>query len=386
MKNWLKLLLLCVPVLVVAVLVEGQDGPINPGSQTVAKPRKPPTEDSSNSTTTTPPASPDQTPIPSQYNKKNAETNLGGPAFHVESNVVTVDVAVLDNKGRFIPKIPKGNFRVMEDGVPQKITNFSLGEAPITISMVIEFSARFQNMYTAGWYQTLTATYGFVQMLKPEDYVAVIAYDLRPEILSDFSTDRSKVQEALSRLRIPAFRESCLFDAVTDTADRMTSIEGRKAILLIASGRDTLSKLTFDQTRKKLQEDGVPIYFFGLLGIQREMADASGRMGAIQNLDFLQADNEMRTFAKETGGMAFFPRFYGEYGQIFNDILMQMRNQYSIGYQPTNQARDGKFRKIKVDLINPATNEPLKVTDEKGKPIKYQIVAKAGYTAPRSVE
>jgi VWFA-related protein len=304
----------------------------------------------------------------------------------VESNVVTVDVAVVDNKGRFIPKIPKGNFRVMEDGVPQKVTNFALAEAPITISLVIEFSARFQNMYTAGWYQTLTATYGFVQMLKPEDYVAVVAYDLKPEILSDFSADRSKTAEALARLRIPAFRESCLFDAVTDTAERMSSIEGRKAILLIASGIDTLSKLTFDQTRKKLQEDGIPVYFFGLLGMQREMADARGRMGAVQNLDFLQADNEMRTFAKETGGMAFFPRFQGEYGQIFNDILQQMRSQYSIGYQPTNQARDGKFRKIKIDLINPATNEPLKVTDEKGKPIKYQIIAKAGYTAPRSVE
>ena len=381
MKTWLKLLLLCVPAVIVAVVVEGQDGPINPGSQTVAKPRKPPTDDSA-----TTPGSTNQPAIPSVYNKKNAETTLEGPSFHVESNVVTVDVAVLDNKGRFIPKIPKGAFRVMEDGVPQKLTNFSLGEAPITLSMVIEFSAKFQQYYSAGWQQTLQAAYGFVTMLKPVDYVAVVAYDLKSEILSDFSTDRSKTQEALSRLRIPAFHEANLFDAVTDTAERMQAIEGRKAVLLIASGIDTFSKQTFDQCRKRLQEYGVPIYFFGLLQMQREMADARGRMSATSSLDFLQADNEMRTFAKETGGMAFFPRFYGEYGQIFNDIVQQMRNQYSLGYQPTNSARDGKFRKIKIDLVNPATNEPLKVTDEKGKPIKYQIVAKAGYTAPRTVE
>ena len=381
MKPWLKLLLFCLPALIVALLVEGQDGPINPGSQTVAKPRKPPTDDSS-----TPPAATDQPKIPSAYDKRNAETNLGGPSFHVESNVVTVDVSVLDNKGVFIPNIPKGNFRIMEDGVPQKLTNFSLGEAPITISMVIEFSAKFQQYYSAGWAQTLQASYGFVQMLKPVDYVAVVAYDLKTEILSDFSTDRNKTGEALSRLRIPAFHEANLFDAVTETADRMTSIEGRKAILLIASGIDTFSKQTFDQCRKKLQEDGVPIYFFGLLQMQREMADARGRMGAVQNLDFLQADNEMRTFSKETGGMAFFPRFQGEYMQIFNAILQQMRNQYSLGYQPTNQARDGKFRKIKIDLVNPETNEPLKVKDDKGKPVKYQILAKAGYTAPRTVE
>ena len=67
-------------------------------------------------------------------------------------------------------------------------------------------------------------------------------------------------------------------------------------------------------------------------------------------------------------------------------VAGHLRNQYSIGYEPANKARDGKFRKIKVELVNPSTNEPLRVTDEKGKPIKYQIVAKNGYTAPREVE
>lgn len=385
MKAWLKLFSPYVPTLAVAVIfgvvyLEGQDGPATQGGQTVAKPRKKPADDSS-----TPPADTDQPKIPSAYSKKNAESTLEGPSFHVESNVVTIDVSVLDNRNSFIPNIPRGNFRIMEDGVPQKITNFSMGDAPVTIAMVIEFSNKFQQYYSAGWFETLQAAYGFVGMLKPEDYIAVIAYDIKPEILSDFSADRSKTQEALSRLRIAAFHEANLFDAVTFTADRMTGIEGRKAILLITSGIDTFSRQTFDQCRKKLQEYGVPIYVFGLLQAQREMADARGAMGPIRNLDFLQADNEMRTFAKETGGQAYFPRFYGEYPQIFNQIAQSLRQQYSLGYQPTNQARDGKFRKIKIDLINPETNEPLKVIAN-GKPIKYQIVAKAGYTAPRVVE
>src|SRR5579871_6031329 len=196
MKVWLKLFLLCIPAIIVAVALEGQEGPINPGSQTVGKPRKKPADDSST------PAESEQPKIPSVYNKKNAETALEGPSFHVESNVVTVDVSVLDNHGVFIPKIPQGNFRIMEDGVPQKVTNFSMGEAPITIAMVIEFSNLFQSYYGSGWFQTLEASYGFVQTLKPEDYVAVVAYDMKPEILSDFSADRSKTQEALARLRI----------------------------------------------------------------------------------------------------------------------------------------------------------------------------------------
>ena len=114
--------------------------------------------------------------------------------------------------------------------------------------------------------------------------------------------------------------------------------------------------------------------------------DARGAMGPIQRMDFLQADNQMRTFAKETGGQSYFPRFYGEFPSIYQAIQQSLRNQYSLAYAPTNAAHDGKFRKIKVELVNPATNEPLRVTDEKGKPVKYQIIAKAGYNAPREVE
>jgi VWFA-related protein len=254
----------------------------------------------------------------------------------------------------------------------------------MTITMVIEFSNRYQRFYSSAWFQTLSAAYGFLQTLKPEDYVAIVAYDLRSEILSDFSTDRQQAYEAMQRLRIAGFSESNLYDALVDTAQRMQDIEGRKAILLLSSGVDTFSKLTFDKARKGVQDAGVPIYAIGLMQAIRIMYE--GQMGPIQRLDFLQADNQMRTFAKESGGMAFFPRFYGEMPGIFQAISEAMRNQYVLTYNPANQARDGKFRKIKVEVIDPKTNEPLRVVDEKGKPIKYQIVAKLGYTAPREVE
>jgi VWFA-related protein len=230
----------------------------------------------------------------------------------------------------------------------------------------------------------LTASYGFVQTLKPEDYVAIVAFDMRPEILCDFTTDRMKVQEAMQRLRIPGFSESNLFDAVVDTVQRMNNIEGRKAILLIATGRDTFSKLTFDKARKAIQEGGVPIYAISILQAFRIMADQY--MGPMQRMDFLQADNEMNTFARETGGKAFFPRFFGEYPGIFQNISQALRNQYSLAYHPSNQAKDGKFRKIKVELVNPENGDALKIVDEKHKPIKYSVIAKGGYTAPREVE
>jgi VWFA-related protein len=364
----------------VTVVLLAQQGPKTDGSETVARPRKPGAAPNA-------PAEPDQPKIPSKFGKpKEGDLPDGVTTFKSDVLTVSVDVAVLDTKGHFIPKIPKNYFRVLEDGVPQQVTGFSVGEAPMTICMVIEFSNQFQSYYSSGWFETLTAAYGFVQTLKPEDYVAIVAYDLRPERLSDFTTDRQQTAEALSRLRIAGFSESVLYDAVVDTAQRMQDIEGRKAIVLIASGIDTFSKLTFDKARRAIQDAGVPIYTIGLLQSAREFADASGALGSTARLDFLQADNQMRTFASETGGMSFFPRFQGEFPAIFRSVAEAMRNEYVLTYNPSNQARDGKVRKIKVQLIDPETNQPLRVNDEKGKAIKYQIVAKPGYTAPHEVE
>ena len=158
------------------------------------------------------------------------------------------------------------------------------------------------------------------------------------------------------------------------------------AIVLIASGIDTFSKLTYDKARKALQDAGVPIYTIGLMQSAREMADAAGYLGPIERMDFLQADNQLRTFASETGGMSYFPRFYGEFPGIFQSIAQTLRSNYVLTYNPSNQARDGKARRIKVELVNPETNEAVRLNDDKGKPIKYKVVAKTGYTAPREVE
>jgi len=299
---------------------------------------------------------------------------------------VTLDVAVLDNHGNPIPKIPQERFRILEDNTPQKITGYSVGEAPMTVCLVVEFSNKFQRLYGAGWFQALQDAYYFVQTLKPEDYLAVIAYDMRPEILSDFSTDRAQAAEALQRLRIPAFSEANLYDTLIFTGERMQDIEGRKAIVLLSSGVDTFSKVTFDKARHAIQDNGVPIYAIGLLQTQREMMGGRpGMAGGMADMDLAVANEQMKTFANETGGRAFFPRFQGEMSGIFRMVQDSMRNNYTLTYQPSNQTKDGKFRRLKVELVN-SDNQPLKVVDEKNKPIKVQIITKAGYKAPREVE
>ena len=273
----MKIVLPCAAmILVVASLLVGQtQGPLKDPGATVARPRKNPDSNTGND---------EELPkIPSKL-KKDPQMTKGTDVaqFKADVDIVTVDVAVIDNKGHFIPGIPPGNFRLLEDNVPQQLRKVDMGEAPMTIALVIEFSNLFQRYWSAAWYQTLQLAWGFAESLKPEDYAAVVAYDMRPEILTDFTTDKMKIREGLDRLKIAAFSEANMFDAVTDTADRMSEIEGRKAILLITSGIDTFSKLTYDQTRKKLQEAGVPVYSIGLMQMQREMADAY--MGGAQRM------------------------------------------------------------------------------------------------------
>lgn len=351
----------------------------NPGtsSETVAKPRKSTSGNSGNSSDD----NQAQAPIPSKLSPKATKGNdeTADASFKAETNIVNVDVQVIDPHGNPIPGITRDKFRILEDNVPQTLTNFSVSQAPMTVAMVIEFSGKFQAYWSYGWRDTLNASYGFVNSLKPDDYVAVIAYDLRSEILSDFTNDRSKTMDALSRLRIPGFSESNMFDALADTTDRMSKIEGRKAVLLIASGIDTFSKLTYDKARKALQEAGVPVYSIEVLGLMRAMSPNDP-------MSFLQGDNELRTFAKETGGQVYFPRFPQELPGVFQQISLALRSQYSLAYSPNNQARDGKFRKLTIQLVNPGTNEPLKMIDQKGKAIKYTVLAKAGYLAPHAVE
>src|ERR1043166_1524846 len=156
MKAFRVIAIICICSLGMAWLSRAQQGPKPTGSETVAKPKK--KGDA---------AEPDLPKIPSKFEKKDKDLPQGVPTFKTDVTTVTVDVAVLDNKGHFIPKIPKGNFRILEDSVPQQLSGYSVGEAPMTIAMVIEFSNRYQRFYSEPWYQTLTAAYGFLESPNP---------------------------------------------------------------------------------------------------------------------------------------------------------------------------------------------------------------------------
>lgn len=389
-KNWTiaaGMLLLLLP-LVMALSAAAQDTP--PPSSS-----KPDTQQSPNKQETPPEAGGPQNDVgPYVIPKKKEEPPPPPPekpkkiegmpdySLKVDVPLVNVDVSVISKDGQFIPGLKQDNFRVLEDGVPQKISTFNQAEAPITAVLLVEYAATNYNYM----YDALNASYTFASGLKKEDWVAVVSYDMQSHILVDFTQDKKAVYGALNMLRIPGFSERNLFDAVYDTIDRLDRLEGRKYIILVSSGRDTFSKLNLDQILKKIKTTkNITIYSISIGRALREYLDSHGYGGGPVSTDWLQADNQLNTFSRMTGGRAYFPRFEGELPEIFHDVAADIRNQYSITYHPTNTALDGTYRKLKVELVAP-DGGPLKVRNQKGKDVKVEVIAREGYTAKHTVE
>ena len=356
----------------------------------------------------TKPGDPSQEPLPKDIEPVKPQDI---EKVSISTQIVNIDAVVYHKKsGQIVANLKKPNFAIFADGTQQTITNFSTPEAPITLAMVVEYS-KWSEMfglygnrgYEPGTYEVIRPTAMFLsQFIKPEDYVSVVAFDIRPTPLTDFTNDPSRLNAVVSLLlrNTPAFRETNLFDALKfvlvggrgdsvvledskeNTAEYggLAQVQGRRrAVLLIASGIDTFSKINYGDARKVLQNAGVPVYIIGtanmfkkLYGDQLPATDSM--LGMPGRMTWLQADNTLSTFAKETGG-AFFPvTFEGELPKVLGSINALLRSQYSLAFNPGDQ-RDGKQHKLRVsvDIDGDGTY------DDK----EYVIQARQYYNSPK---
>ena len=330
----------------------------------------------------------------------------------ITTQVVNIDAVVYHKKsGQIIAGLKQGNFAIFQDGVQQKITNFSTPEAPITVAMVLEYSkwSELFGLYGSGGYDPGTyevirpAAMFLTQFIKPpDDYASVVAFDIRPTPLTDFTNDPGRINAVIGLLlrNTPAFRETNLFDALkfvlvggrgdsvvleesksakSDYAG-LVAVQGRRrAVILVASGIDTFSKINYGDARKVLQNSGVPVYIIGTANLFKKKF--SDRLSAVDGLDgmpgrmsWLQADNTLQTFARETGGMYYPVTWEGELPKVLNSINALLRSQYSLGFNP-GELRDGKQHKlqVKVDVDGDGTY------DEK----EFVVQARQFYNAPK---
>ena len=364
---------------------------------------------------------------PSEDDRKKAEeeqkrkedeknTIIDDTVEKITTNIVSVDAVVINKKsGQIINGLKKENFAIFENGVKQDISSFATPDSPITVSLVVEFSKwteLFGMAAGGGWepgtYEVIRPVAQFVShfIKPPNDYASIIAFDIRPTPITDFTNDPRRLDAAVNILlrNQPAFRENNMFDAlkfalIGGTADSvvlenskqskaeyggMVDVRSkRRAIILVASGIDTFSRTNYDQVRRIIQEAGVPVYIIstGNLFYKRyeqylpAMDDITGAPG---RLTFLQAQNTMNTLAKESGGVHYAMTFEGEVNGYLQNINAMLRSQYSLAYDLGEKHEAGKKYKleVKVDIDGDGVYEDK----------AYLIQHKPFFTMPKAAD
>lgn len=339
---------------------------------------------------------PEEQSRPQESPQKNqtlkVDKSVPTPSISIDTQVVNVEAVIYNKKtGAVFQGLKKENFEIYEDGIKQEIENFSTPEAPVTMVLLLEYSklVDFLGSATGGYFEygrveILRPAYEFVRtFVQPKDFISIVAYDMRPTPLIDFTDDKGKLMQAINLLlrNNPAFSESNLFDAMKfvlrggvgdsvvledSKSEKMEyaglyEVNARTAVLLVGSGLDTFSKINYDEARKIVENSGVPVYVIGTGNLFLKKYDASpaldpGRGGVLVNgipidrMTLLQAQNQLKTFADATGGKYFPVTFPGEIPSVLQSIQALVRNQYSMGYVPTNTRREGKRRKIQVKV------------------------------------
>jgi VWFA-related protein len=300
-------------------------------------------------------------------------TGKNEPTIKISTQVVNVEATVIDKKThRIVTGLKKGNFTLYEDGVKQEVTNFNTGDGPVTVVLLLDNG--FHNHYFTSYFdpsmaqEIFMSAAGFVQNVKPADNVSIVTFSMKPKVIQDFTNDRQKLNMALqSAYRdLLNFSESNIFDALSFTLLGgkaiqlyeenageseylgLEEIEGHTAVILVTTGIDTFSKITFDKAMKIVAGAGVPVFTVGVGNLYfKKYGD---NLPATTRMTWLQAENELKTFASLTGGAYYPMTFEGEIRSIMQQIDGLLRTEYSIGYVPSNTRAEGKERKIRLDV------------------------------------
>jgi VWFA-related protein len=290
-----------------------------------------------------------------------------GDVIRTDTSLVTVPVTVLDRSGRYVPQLRRENFRIMENGVEQKIAYFATTDSPFTVILLIDTSGSTHFRLD----DIQDSAINFVSKLKDNDSVMVMSFDDRIQVLCKATTDRNQITKAIKRTRTGGGTR--LYDAVEDILKKqLNTINGRKAVVLFTDGVDTTSRRgSYDTTIRLAEESDAPIYSVdydtsgaGTLAGSGIPPGGGGR-GTIFGLplprpglpgsgpgsspgDYKRAVRYLHALSDATGG-----RFYSGdslfgIGQAFTWIAEELGRQYSLGYYPSTAATDGERRQIKV--------------------------------------
>jgi Ca-activated chloride channel homolog len=311
-----KLLLIC---LTLACLSERLWAGTIPGQSDSQPPQARPEQKSSTPTAST-----------NSSQRQTVDQN-GTYVIRKDVDEVLLHATVIDNKQHIVTNLTRSDFTVFEDGKPQTIISFHHEDIPVSMGILIDNSGSMREKRA----KVNQAALNLVRSSNPDDEVFVVNFNDEYYLDQDFTNDLLKLKEALEK--IDAKGGTALYEAVVASADHLAKdarLE-RKVLFVVTDGEDNASRESLEEAVKQLQEENGPsVYAIGLLGDEEHPH---------------RAKRALEIIAQRTGGMAFFPRTLDEVSEITNQIAHDIRNQYTIGYKPTNPKSTGGFRQIKVE-------------------------------------
>jgi Ca-activated chloride channel family protein len=276
-------------------------------------------------------------------------TSHPGSRIRVDVNLVQVQATVTDPMNRLVTGLEKENFEVSDNNLPQTIKYFSSEDAPITIGVVFDLSGSMSSKF----YRARKALTEFLRTSNPQDEFFVVGFNDRPAVIVDYTSDPDDVEARMVMLK-PENR-TALIDAVYLGMDHLRLAKyDRKALLIISDGGDNRSRYTEGELRRIVRESDVQIYSIGIFDVYAPTTEEQ------------EGPMLLNDICDMTGGRLFRVNDVGDLEDIAGRISAELRNQYVLGYTPTEVKRDGNWRKLKVKLIPPQGLPPLTVNFRQG--------------------
>ncbi len=310
-----------------------------------------------------------------QQGEQNSEIE-----FAPSSRTVTLKLRVEDPNGYFLPNIRRENFAVYENGVRQNNVNVEVEHAPVTAALLLELGGRYHELNKALAMNVSQTGREALDVIDREDKVAIFKYDANLTPLADFNESHDRLGRIFDDLSLPATSEANLYDALLETLNRMHGVNGRKAIVLISTGVDTFSKASYEEVLRAVRESAIPIYAISLGQFIQLEANLYGPAAPFAHIDWNGAENRLEMLAQSSGGRAYQPQTDVEVPAIYDDIMENLRVRYVVTYVSSNPAASGPPRKIRVELIDPKTGQPLKFRDSDGRPITARVYVQESYS------
>ena len=302
-----------------------------------------------------PPLSVDRDPVisPDPENNTSASTDItaytlrpgeiqkqqsGVYTLREDVDEVALNCTVVDDEGRLVEDLNRGDFRVWEDNVPQTISSFRHQDLPVSIGILVDNSGSMRYKRAA----VNAAALKLVRTSNPEDAAFIVNFSDHAYLDQDLTSNINELERGLSR--VDSKGSTALYDAVVASADELAqhAKQPKQVVLIITDGEDNASRLTLEQAIRRVQNLGGPVvYTVGLLfdDVDKEKS--------------LRAKQALETLSEDTGGIAYFPRSLQEVSQIAEEVARDLRNQYTVGYRSTKPASLGGFRTVRVEAKAP---------------------------------